>query len=151
MPAQSPQPPPGRQGPAPSQPAWWTEEHTAAWERDRARIRTTLLPIPTPKLPGADWIEPFRGALSASVLRLAESETARSTAGAAPTTEDWRLLEPAMRFGHGAFGHFHSEGTTFEQVEPRLAADWTATGDQRSWREVRDQVRQGWDWARRHR
>ena len=131
-------------------PAWWTDEHTAAWERDREALRATVLPADPLPAAGAGYFEAFRGVLSADVLNLKDSGTAEAAAGSAPTAESWRALEPAVRLGHGAYSHYGAEDVGFEAVEARLRADWEATQVPQSWAQVRDKVRHGWEWAQRN-
>ena len=59
---------------------------------------------------------------------------------------DWNDYRPAYRYGYDTYGQYR--GQRFEDVEPRLQADWDrARRDANSrleWNEARHAVRDGW-------
>lgn len=148
-----------------SGPAWWSRDDDAAWDRARERvIRDWAAGLPAESSDRGTTTGSVIGDIVTHMtghpdlhyprgedhLGIATSETARSTAGMAPSRGDWRRAEPAIRFGHGAWNHYGGEHAVWsDALEETLRREWQTVGDGGAWDEVRDWVRRGWDSARR--
>lgn len=63
---------------------------------------------------------------------------------------DWSHIEPAMRYGHGAYSQYGKEhGEWNDQVHDKLRSEWSQHGTSHPWESIKQFVRKGWDAARR--
>ncbi len=125
----------------------WSVDDDAARDRDRGTTTGSLIGDVVTHMTGHPDLHYPRGE---DHIGIATSETARSTAGMAPSREDWRLAEPAVHFGHGAWNHHGGENVKWsDELEDTLQREWRAMRHSEAWQDVRDWVRRGWESARR--
>lgn len=134
-------------------PAWWSEQHTSAWERIKAAFRR-------------DW-EQTKADMPGSAgrdLNQNVADTLKQATGSAPippahqptrpdddrpTSADWERDEAAHRYGFGAQRHYGREHADWDdRLESRLREEWTDLRTGRTWDETRTAIRRGWDRAR---
>jgi hypothetical protein len=136
-------------------PAWWSEEHTGAWDRIKTAFRR-------------DWEQTkndLRGSTGRDLNQNA-ADTIKQAAGSEPippgnqptrpdepddrpTAGDWDRDESAHRYGFGARSHYGPEHKEWDdRLESRLREEWTDLRTGKTWDETRAAVRRGWDRAR---
>jgi hypothetical protein len=130
-------------------PAWWSEEHTSAWERVKAAFKR-------------DW-EQTKHDLTRSKGRDLDQDvpdTVKQAVGAEPIPEggrpnakrsddeDWERIEQPARFGFGARRQFDKDGEWNDQVETRLRDEWNKLGTSERWEQARARVQSGWERAK---
>lgn len=122
-------------------PPWWNERHSSAWERIKEALHR-------------DW-EQTKAHVSDSGKELNQdvAHTVKQSVGkerippADQPNPGWVEVEPAVRYGHGARGHFSGQEWN-EDLERQLEKDWHGTGEN-SWDRVKAAVRHGWDSLKR--
>jgi hypothetical protein len=65
---------------------------------------------------------------------------------ASPQSE-WDAIEPALRYGFGAFRHY-SARSAFEDIDRDLEQAWEQLKSGHSWADVRPLVERGWQAAK---
>jgi hypothetical protein len=126
----------------PTDPAWWNESHSSAWERTKEALHR-------------DW-EQTKADFSDSGKELNQDvgDTVKQAAGKQPIPRgdrpnpgSWDDVEPAVRYGYGARRQY--EGREWnDDLERELQKDWSGSGES-SWERVKDTVRRGWDGVKR--
>lgn len=131
------------------QPAWWNETHESAWERVKEAMRR-------------DWEQTKHDLHVAGGHELNQSvgDTVKQASGseAIPPIDkanppkvigEWNDIELPMEYGYGArtnYGKMHTGWT--KELEDTLQREWESgrarTG--RSWNDVRDVVRRGYEY-----
>lgn len=128
-------------------PSWWTDQHTSSWDRTKMALQR-------------DW-EQTKADLSKSkgqelnqgvgdtVKQALGKETIPAAGQPNVSTErkDWDLAEPAVRYGYGARQHFAQHSSWGQELESTLRKDWENLKSGRTWDEVKDFVRRGWNSA----
>lgn len=131
-----------------NKPTWWADQHLKDWDRIKDQQKR-------------DWESGSKagGAIHADtdVSGKAKSvESGSKTGGAQTGTSagkpmNWHDAEPAVRYGHGAHKQYGKEHHDWDdKLENRLKSEWNDLKSGRTWQEVKDAVRRGWDAARRH-
>ena len=121
-------------------PAWWTAANETAWDRTKAAFKR-------------DW-DQTKHDVGANQPDTQQNIT--RTINQAVGTEvipprgvaNYDDLEPAYRFGHGAYDNYSLTFLQWDQdLEDRLEADWDTTDPLRvkNWTEDREAIRHGWD------
>jgi hypothetical protein len=92
-----------------------------------------------------------RAALAAEEAALAEAQEATSSeypgdSQPADVPSEYREVEPALRYGYGAAMQRTEEWDLL--IEAELRDDWEDLDHERSWEEVKEVVRIGWNRAR---
>jgi hypothetical protein len=132
---------------APSDPGWWNDNHSSAWERAKEALRR-------------DW-EQTKADVGAGGHELNQSvgDTLKQASGQQPTPPGnrpnppdtqpliWDEAEPSVRYGYGAALH-HTTSQWDEALEGRLRQDWETTLTDTPWVKVKHAVRRGWDSAK---
>jgi hypothetical protein len=150
----------GTSGPASGKPSWWDESHSQNWVRAREHLRS-------------EW--EMGGGTGAVTGKSGTTGTGSSSSGmgkdsstssehgkgsgigsviAGTTTlgnkGDWSHVEPAMRYGHGAYTHYSKEHTDWDdRLHDKLQGEWTKMNASHPWESIKQFVRKGWDAARR--
>lgn len=125
-------------------PAWWNEEkHGSAWARVKDALRR-------------DWEQTksdlTRGRKGAD-LNQDVGDTVRqaagkdATAGMTTRTDEWTRVEPGYRYGFGASQQYADKEWN-PSFEGKLRQEWDDLKSGRTWDEMKDHVRRGWDAAR---
>lgn len=130
-------------------PAWWSEEHSSAWDRVKAAIKR-------------DW-EQTKHDLTRHGRDLDQDvpDTVKQAVGSEPIPpgnqpnvkprddEEWERMETGTRFGFGARRQFTGDGDEWnERVETKLRDEWDKLGTSERWEQARSGVRQGWERAK---
>ena len=124
-------------------PAWWTQDHSSAWERAKAAL-------------SRDW-EQTKADVSDSGRELNQdvTNTVKQAAGKEPIPPanvanpgSWSEAEPGLRYGYGARA-YHGGGEWNDKLETDLGRDWEASNGAGTWDRVKATVRRGWEAARR--
>ena len=137
-------------------PDWWTTAYDEAWRMQRDQVLADAVQ-PSQDAPEAPAQAPtehfpwrFRGAMAA--IRLAESETAAATAGAAPSRDDGAMAEQAARYGYAAFSRFGGDHAHWdERPVELLEQEWRRFEPRVPFAQVDHWVKRGWNAARRRR
>lgn len=123
-------------------PAWWTTANETAWERTRAAFKRDW--DQTKHDVGANQPDTHQN-VTRTINQAVGSEVIPPRG--VPNYEE---LEPAYRFGHGAYDKYSPNFQQWDQdLEDQLEADWSATNPSRvrNWTEDRAAIRQGWDFC----
>ncbi len=140
-------------------PKWWNDQHTSAWDRVKSAMKR-------------DW-EQTKADFSKRGRELDQDvdDTVKQMAGKQPipprgqpnveqpstrvrATKDsdwdsrWENVEPEYRYGVGARNHYASDNDWNDRVESKLKEEWNDLKTGRTWDEVKDRVRRGWDRGR---
>jgi hypothetical protein len=117
-------------------PKWWNEEHTSAWDRVKAALKR-------------DW-EQTKSDFHAGGKDLDQDvdDTVKQAAGKAPIPptnqpNDWDKVEPEHRYGVGARHHYNEDWN--DRLESKLKEEWSDLRSGRTWDEVKSVVKRGWD------
>ncbi|EYF06344.1 hypothetical protein [Chondromyces apiculatus] len=125
-------------------PAWWNDEKTTAWDRVKEALRRDW------EQTKADFTKHQGQELNQDV-----GDTVKQAVGKEPIPPpgmpnvDWDHVEPGMRYGWGAASHYKDEADWDDRVEGKLKEEWNDLKSGRTWDETKDAVRRGWDSARR--
>lgn len=66
-----------------------------------------------------------------------------------PVAGDWESNEPAVRYGYGASRQYQGAHASWDdRAEAKLKEEWTDLKSGRTWEEIKDAVKRGWDAAR---
>jgi len=130
-----------------SNPTWWNDEHTSAWDRVKAALRR-------------DW-EQTKADLSSRGTELNQgvSDTVKQAVGKEPvppgnqqnpaTGATWEHVEDEHRYGVGARHHYGAKDEGWnDRVEAKLKEEWGDMRNGRTWDEVRASVKRAWDSVR---
>ena len=130
-------------------PAWWSEEHTSAWDRVKAAFKR-------------DW-EQTKHDLTRSKGRDLDQDvpdTVKQAAGKQaippdtvpnpkrPDDDEWDRVETGVRYGYGARRQYGKQHDAFEEAEPFLRSEWSGLGTSERWEEARARVQSGWERAK---
>ena len=129
-------------------PKWWNDNHATGWERVKESLRR-------------DW-EQTKADVSSKGHELNQSvtDTVKQAAGkeAIPpgnvpnpqlhTARKWDHDEDAVRYGYGAGMHYGDYPAWDDKTQGTLAKEWDDLKSGRSWAEIKEAVRHGWQKAR---
>lgn len=136
-------------------PSWWTESTMSSWDRVKDAVRR-------------DWQQTKHDlGVGGHELNQRLADTVRQGIGVEPLPppskpnppkvigelnddDEWEEVEPPLRYGHGARGHFLREYPSWSpEVEARLRAEWEARAepDAGKWEDIRDYVRRGYEFS----
>ncbi len=135
-----------------SQPKWWTEQHVLQWNNLKDALER-------------DWEQTKKDLhVGGKDLHQNVTDTLKQAGGGepippwnatgTPTGSDlsWRDAEEPLMFGVGARHQFGTKHMSWnERLEATLKSDWERTegGAKKSWADVRDLVRHGYEHAGR--
>jgi len=117
-------------------PKWWNEEHTSAWDRVKAALKR-------------DW-EQTKADFHAGGKDLDQDvpDTIKQAVGKQVIppagVPNWEEVEPAGRYGVGARNHY-GEHDWDDRLESKLKEEWSDLKSGRTWDEVKSVVRRGWE------
>ena len=119
--------------------SWWSTEHDSAWEKVKDAFRR-------------DWTQ-TKHDLGGNEPDLNQDvdDTVKQAAGKqaippgnAPNFEEH---EPAFRFGYGAMQQYGKQYPQWDdKLENTLRKDWSANGDDGSWKRYAKSVRRGYEY-----
>ncbi len=127
-------------------PKWWKSEHTSAWDRIKGALKR-------------DW-EQTKADVSSGGKELNQgvTDTVKQAVGSdplpppnQPTVDDdgWKSAEHGYRYGVGAREQYTKDHADWDdRLESKLKEEWTDMRSGKTWDEVKDKVRHGWDKAR---
>ncbi len=135
-------------------PSWWGGKHTSTWDRVKEALARDW------EQTKADFSNEYGKDLEQGV-----TDTVKQAIGSAPipaphqktphppgvtaTPARWSDAEAAIRYGYAASNHYASDHQWNDEVESKLAREWSGLYPERSWSESRGSVRYGWERARR--
>jgi len=149
---------------AQANPSWWNDKHASAWDRvkdafardwdqtkhdfskksgreldqnvgDTVKQAAGKEPIPAKSMPNA---KPTKD----------KGKDKDKVQGMDAATVDYGDIEPALRYGYGASSQYASYKDWDPKLEAQLRGDWDNLEHERSWDEVKQHVRSGWNRAR---
>ena len=127
-------------------PKWWNDQHSSAWERVKAAMKR-------------DW-EQTKADFTKGGKDLDQDvgDTVKQMAGKQPIPPastpnqetnakggDWDEVETDYRYGVGARQQYGTEPDWNDRVESKLKEEWSDLRTGRTWDEVKNRVRRGWD------
>lgn len=141
--------------PRPSDPLWWSVQHTIVWEERLPALRRGF----ERRAGAAPREEVTRLGPDDSVVQ-GRATTPRNVsierAHAVPDDNwevgtDWGEIEPALRFGVGACVQYARYEVWNEELEGRLREEWDLTKAPGTWPRMKRAIRRGFEAARRQR
>lgn len=132
-------------------PTWWTKNHSQSWDRVKDAFHR-------------DWEQTKADFSKTKGQELDQNvgDTVKQAAGkenippdGVPNThsdklhKDYEEAEPALRYGFGASTQFAEHKSWDDKLESKLSADWDNLKTGRTWANVKEHVRSGWDRARK--
>lgn len=126
-----------------ARPNWWSERYDSAWDRVKEALRRDV-----------EQTKHDFGARDAADLNQDVGDTVRQGLGKDPIppgdlpNEDW---ESSTRYGYGAglSQAHHQHAAWGDRLEADLRRDWERISPRRAWDDVRSNVKQGFEHARR--
>lgn len=125
-------------------PRWWDDHKTSGWDRAKEALRR-------------DWEQTKADFTSNKGQELNQDvgDTVKQALGKQPIppryvpNADWDQVEPGLRYGWGAAGHYSDDTDWDDRVESKLREEWNDLKSGRTWDEAKSAVRRGWESARR--
>lgn len=121
-------------------PVWWNEEkHGSAWMRVKDALRRDWEQTKSDLTRGRKGVDTDQNV----------KDTVRQAVGKDATTskDDWTRVEPGYRYGYGASTQY-SDKEWNPGIEGKLRQEWDDLKSGRTWDEMKDHIRRGWDAAR---
>jgi hypothetical protein len=124
-------------------PKWWNDETTSKWDRTKDAMKR-------------DW-EQTKHDVTGGGRDLDQDvdDTVKQAVGrdaippmGTPNPEPWDRVEPGVRYGYGAAGHYADQKDWNDGIEAKLREEWNDLKTGRTWDEIKSAVRRGWDKAR---
>jgi hypothetical protein len=155
-------------------PNWWTAQHASAWDRvkeafardwdqtkhdfskSRGRELDQDVGDTVKQAAGKEDVPPrdMPNMKPSKEAKRDEKEPKKAASDLPADTQladvpsDYRDIEPALRYGYGAALQHTQYNDWDTHLESRLRDDWTNLDHGRSWEEVKEHVRMGWNRAR---
>jgi len=139
-------------------PRWWTEKNESSWDhvkeafaRDWEQTKADFSKSAGRELDQnvADTVKQAAGkqAIPSATERNPKPKSSEKNAG--KRDFDFNSAEPALRYGYGASSQFATHKEWDTKLETELRGDWDNLRHDRSWDEVKEHVRRGWNHARK--
>ena len=129
-------------------PKWWTEKNDSAWNKVKDAFARDW------EQTKADFSKTAGKELNQNVddtVKQAVGKQAIPPANVPNTTADeFDSAEPALRYGYGAADQYADHKKWDEKLESKLSTDWSSLGSSHDWDRVKNDVRNGWERARKH-
>lgn len=133
----------------PAPPRWWRPEHTSAWERVKEALRRDW------EQTKADFSNDAGHELNQDLVDTVKQATGveeippRNMPNPELTdVQSWELSEPAVRYGFSARTQYQATDKWDDKLESTLQHEWEGFRTGRTWMQVRNDVRRGWEYAR---
>ena len=126
-------------------PSWWNDTHTSGFDRMKEALKR-------------DW-EQTKADFSRTKgkdLNQGAGDTVKQAVGkeALPPinqpnpSDEWTRVEPAYRYGYGASTQYGMHKQWDSTLEGKLKTEWTDLKSGRTWEEMKDSVKRGWNAGR---
>ena len=129
-------------------PDWWTTKHTRAWDRVKDAFARDW------EQTKADFSKDSGHELNQNVADTVKQATGKERipdpmqANDKPNDE-YQRVEPALRFGYGASRYYDEHKQWNESLEAKMRADWDHVHADQKFDKVKEDVRRGWERARK--
>ena len=127
-------------------PKWWTDEHTGAWDRIKTALKRDWEQTKANNSRGKHGVDMDQDA-GDTLKQMAGKEPVPPVG--APAQDDWDSIEPGIRYGHGARTQYRDHADWDDRLEGKLREEWNDLKSGRTWDEAKAHVRRGWDSAKR--
>jgi hypothetical protein len=130
-------------------PHWWTAKHDTAWERVKDAF-------------ARDWQQTIADFSKRRGVELNQNlaDTVKQAFGKEPIPpgqlpneknrrDDFESVEPALRFGYAASSYYVEHERWDESLESKLRPEWDRLHTDQDFDTVKEEVRRGWERARK--